>query len=173
MIARLRFPSLLLAAAVLSSLSCASTPHPSREAEYQAALAAAVASIETPPSRRGLDTPSRAVTLVVSSQVPPELRRACMAVRHTVFDYDLPELDTYTLPPGFLQPLSLVASGDTAVFRGILGPVPLPGTPASRSACGTTFTVRLHRQADGSWSSSGGSAEHCGLLQRRPRASAA
>ena len=164
---RLAFP--FAGALALVCLGCATTL-PSRNADgYRDALLASVTHIERRSSPRASNAAPTPLTLVVSSATPEALRQACSAIRSTVYDYNLPDTDTLSLPSLHLQPQSLVITGDTAVFKGLLGPVPLAGAPASPYACGTTYRLQLLRHADGSWQVTAGSTELCRLLL--PRAS--
>jgi hypothetical protein len=152
---------------------CTSAPARGGADDYRGALLAAITTIEGAHNPRSPAAPPSVVVLVISSATPPELRRACVSLRQTISDYDLPGLDTFELPPGHLQPESLVITGDTGVFRGLLGPVPRPGTSAGRNACGTRHEVDLVRQPDGTWRSAGRRVQHCRLAAPRPPARAA
>ncbi len=124
----------LAAALALVCLGCATTHRRRADDDYRGALLAPVAHIDRGFSPRASDAPRTPITLVVSSATPEALREACSALFPTVYDYDLPDTDTLSLPSRHLQPQSLVITGDAAVFKGVLGPVPLAGTPASRDA---------------------------------------
>jgi hypothetical protein len=154
-------------------LGCATT-HPSRDIDdSRGALLAAITHIERHLSSREPDVPRTPLTLVVSSATPETLRQACSALLPTVYDFNLPDTGTFALPSRHLQPQSLVITGATAVFKGLLGPVPLAGTPAGRDACGRTYQLRLLRQSDGSWRCIEESVEVCHLLLPRVPSSAA
>ena len=154
-------------------LGCATT-HPSRDIDdSRGALLAAITHIERHLSSREPDVAQTPLTFVVSSATPEALRQACSALLPTVYDYNLPDTDTVALPSRHLQPHSLVITGDTAVFMGVLGPVPLAGTPAGRDACGRTYQLRLLRHSDGSWRCIDESVEVCHLLLPRVPGSAA
>lgn len=164
----------LAGALALADPGCA-TARPRRAAEdWRAALLAAVTHVERSAlSPRSPAGPPAPLTLVVSGATPEALRQACEELRPTVHDHDLPDTGTVSLPAGHLQPQSLVITGDTAVFRGVLGPVPVAGPPAGRGGCGTTYQIRLGRQADGSWRVEGASTELCVLVRQRLRGRAA
>jgi len=89
------------------------------------------------------------------------LRQASQALRPTVADVDLTGLDQFSLPAGHLQPEMLEVDDGTAVFRGLLGPVPAPGTVGASSACGQHHEIRLSRQPDGSWRIASASVHLC------------
>ena len=164
----------LVGALVFIGTGCTSSQLRLAAADYRAALLAAITHIErstlAPGSPAGPPLP---LTLVISNATPEALRQACTTLRPTVYDYNLPDADTVSLPSGHLQPQSLVITGDTAVFKGVLGPVPLAGTPASRRHCGTTFQIRLLRHDDRSWRKVDGSSEHCARNLPRLHTSAA
>ncbi len=144
-------------------LGCATTQSRHDIDDSRGALLAAITHIERRLSPRESDVPGTPLTLVVSSATPEALLQACRALLPTVYDYNLPDTDIFSLPSRHLQPRSLVITGDTAVFIGVLGPVPLAGTPAGRDACGRTYQLRLLRQSDGSWRCVDGSVEVCQL----------
>jgi len=154
----------LTGALAFVGLGCSTTQSGRQADDFRSALLAAITHIEGQSAQRASDASRTPLTLVVSSATPEPLRRACRVLRPTVYDYDLPDTNTLSLPSRHLQPQSLLIDGDTAVFKGVLGPVPLPGTPASRYDCGTTYQLRLVRQADGSWRFASGSDEFCGFF---------
>lgn len=153
--------AVLVVALLASALACASGARAS-DRDVRAALAAALSAIERPSGQgRNSATGRRPLVLVVGSATPPALRHASEALRPIVSDVDLPDLDRFALPPGHLEPQALEIRGDTAVFRGLLGPVPAPGTAGSSPACGHRYTVMLSRDRDGRWRVDGASDELC------------
>ena len=151
----------VLTGSLLGPLGCASSASVS-EREAQAVLGAVLASLEARPTRGTASATSpRPLVLVLTSSTPPHLRHASQALRPTVADVDLTGLEQFSLPAGHLQPEVLDVHGETAVFRGVVGPVPAPGTLGASSACGQHHEIRLSRQPDGSWRIASASVNVC------------
>ena len=159
----LRYPLIayVLTCSLLGPFGCASAASVSgREAE--AVLGVVLAFLEARPVRGTASaTAPRPFVLVLTSSTPPPLRQASQALRPTVADIDLTGLEQFSLPAGHLQPEALEVHGATAVFRGLLGPVPAPGTLGASSACGQHHEIRLSRQPDGSWRIASASVNVC------------
>jgi hypothetical protein len=151
----------VLTCSLLGPHGCASSASVS-EREAQAVLGVVLDSLEARSIRGTASATSpRPLVLVLTSSIPPSLRQASQALRPTVADVDLTGLEKFSLPAGHLQPEVLEIQGDTAVFRGLLGPVPAPGTLGASSACGQHHEIQLSRQSDGSWRIASASVNVC------------
>jgi hypothetical protein len=131
-------------------VACVSVPSLSLESDMESALNAALSAIESRnPGSRG-SSREAPVVIVLTRTMPPELRRAVTALRDAANDFDLPDLEKYSLPRGYLQIEALTINGDSAVFKGLLGPVPALGNPAW-NGCGLRYEIHLTRDLRGGW----------------------
>ena len=89
------------------------------------------------------------MVVVLRNETRPAARAALARLRRVISLAQLPRVDGYSLPPGYFCLDELEVKGDTAVFRGQVGPVPAPG-PEITMDCGTTFTIAL-RKSEGKW----------------------
>ena len=142
---QLRHLAFLFCGTASLNFACASVPSLSSQSDMESALNTALSAIEGRGSPR-----SPTVVIVLTRTMPPELRRAATALRDAANDFDLPDLEKYSLPRGYLQIESLTINGDSAVFRGLLGPVPALGN-RSASGCGERFEIHLTRVVRGGW----------------------
>ncbi len=146
-----RFIAYVLTCSLLLHLGCASAPSAS-DSEVQAVLDVVLASLEARPTLGiASATSPRPLVIVLTARTSPSLRRASQALRPVVAEVDLAGLDQRSLPAGHLQPETLEVHGNSAVFSGLLGPVPASGTVGASSACGTHHEIRLSRQPAGIW----------------------
>ena len=129
-------------------VGCVSVPSLSSQSDMESALNAALSAIEAGKSRAS--SRSTRFVIVLTGTMPRELRRAAIALRDAANDFDLPDLEKYSLPRGYLQIESLTINGDSAVFKGLLGPVPALGNRAA-SGCGQGYEIHLTRDMRGGW----------------------
>lgn len=89
------------------------------------------------------------MVVVLRNESRPAARAVLARLRKVIQLAQIPKVDGYSLPGGYFCLDELEVKGDTAVFRGQMGPVPVPG-PEITMDCGTTFTIAL-RKSEGKW----------------------
>ncbi len=87
------------------------------------------------------------VVVVLRNENRPGVRSTIERLRRVISAGTIPPVDGFTLPPGYFYLDQLQVDGDAAVFRGQIGPIPAPqeSSVVLLGACGTTFSIRLHR----------------------------
>ena len=89
------------------------------------------------------------VVVVLRDESRPAVRRAISRLRRVVRPEDVPKVEGYTMPAGYFYLDEIEVKGDTAVFRGQIGPVPAPRPGLLTDNCGTTFAIGLQKSRGG------------------------
>jgi hypothetical protein len=126
--------------AALSFSACVSATTASDDGELARVARAGLAEVE-----RGRSP----VVVVLRKEDRPAARAALARLRKVIPLAQIPKVEGYSLPPGYFCLDELEVKGDTAVFRGQIGPVPAPGSEITMD-CGTTLTIAL-RKSEGKW----------------------
>jgi hypothetical protein len=132
----LGFPILV----ALSFSACISANPASEDGDLDRAARAGLGEVE-----RGRSP----VVVVLRNENRPAARAALARLRKVIRLGQVPKVEGYSLPRGYFCLDELEVKGDTAVFRGQIGPVPVPG-PGIAMDCGTTLTIAL-RKSEGKW----------------------
>jgi hypothetical protein len=126
--------------AVLSFSACVSATTAPDDGELARVARAGLGEVE-----RGRSP----VVVVLRNESRPAARAVLARLRKVISLAQLPKVEGYSLPRGYFCLDELEVKGDTAVFRGQIGPVPAPGAEITMD-CGTTFTIAL-RKSEGKW----------------------